>query len=58
VSFAVFWLLKALTKLNVRQHAAAAPTKSELLLGKIRDLLKTHPLGQPGDGSHPDPSKP
>jgi large conductance mechanosensitive channel len=44
VSFAVFWMVKALTKLNVRQDAAAAgPTKSEVLLGEIRDLLKAKP---------------
>jgi large conductance mechanosensitive channel len=41
VSFSVFWMVKALTKMNVRQDAApAAPTKSEVLLGEIRDLLK------------------
>ncbi len=43
VSFAVFWMVKVLTKLNIRHDAAAIvePTKSELLLGEIRDLLKT-----------------
>jgi len=40
VSFAVFWVVKALTRLNVRQDAVAATTKSEVLLGEIRDLLK------------------
>ncbi|HEX4366498.1 MAG TPA: MscL family protein, partial [Rhodopila sp.] len=44
VSFAIFWVVKALTKLSVRQDAApAAPTKSEVLLTEIRDLLKTRP---------------
>ena len=43
VSFAVFWLVKALTKLNVRQDAVAAPSKTETLLGEIRDLLKAKP---------------
>src|ERR1700744_3614609 len=44
VSFAIFWVVKALTKLNVRQDATpAAPTKSEVLLAEIRDLLKTRP---------------
>lgn len=42
VSFAVFWVVKALTRLNVRQDAAPPPpTKTETLLGEIRDLLKT-----------------
>ena len=43
VSFAVFWVVKALTRLNVRQDAVAGPTKSEILLTEIRDLLKARP---------------
>jgi large conductance mechanosensitive channel len=40
VSFAVFWLVKALTRLHVRQEAAPAPPpRSEVLLEQIRDLL-------------------
>ena len=40
VSFAVFWLVKALPRLHVRQEAApAAPPRSEVLLAEIRDLL-------------------
>ena len=40
VSFAVFWLVKALTRLHVRQEAAPAPPpRSEALLEVIRDLL-------------------
>ena len=43
VSFAIFWLIKVLTRLHVRQEAAPAepppPPKSEVLLGEIRDLL-------------------
>src|SRR6201987_2750725 len=40
VSFAVFWLIKALTRLHVRQEpAVAAPPRSEVLLEEIRDLL-------------------
>src|ERR1700730_9164252 len=39
VSFAVFWLIKALTRLRVREEpAAAAPPRSEVLLEEIRDL--------------------
>jgi large conductance mechanosensitive channel len=44
VSFAVFWMVKVLTKLNVRKDEAPPapppPSKSEILLGEIRDLLK------------------
>jgi large conductance mechanosensitive channel len=40
VSFAVFWMIKVLTRLHVRQDAApAAPSRSEVLLEEIRDLL-------------------
>ncbi|HJU15557.1 MAG TPA: large conductance mechanosensitive channel protein MscL [Stellaceae bacterium] len=43
VSFAVFWLIKALTRLHVRREAEAAPPppppRSEILLEEIRDLL-------------------
>ena len=40
VSFAIFWLIKVLTRLNVRQEAApAAPPRTEVLLEELRDLL-------------------
>jgi large conductance mechanosensitive channel len=40
VSFAVFWLIKALTRLHMRQDPTpAAPPRSEVLLEEIRDLL-------------------
>ncbi len=46
VGFAVFWLIKALTRLHVRQEAAPAPPppppRSEVLLEEIRDLLAQH----------------
>jgi large conductance mechanosensitive channel len=45
VSFAVFWMVKFLTRLNVRKDEAPPvpppPSKSEILLGEIRDLLKS-----------------
>jgi large conductance mechanosensitive channel len=43
VSFSVFWLIKVLTRLSVRQDAVATPSKTEVLLGEIRDLMKTRP---------------
>jgi large conductance mechanosensitive channel len=43
VSFAVFWLIKALTRLHLRQQPETAapppPPRSEVLLEEIRDLL-------------------
>jgi large conductance mechanosensitive channel len=41
VSFAIFWVVKALTRLKLREEKAAAPNKSEVLLAEIRDLLKS-----------------
>src|SRR5437588_7206472 len=40
VSFAVFWLVKTLTRLHMREDAKPAPPpRSEALLEEIRDLL-------------------
>jgi large conductance mechanosensitive channel len=58
VSFAVFWVVKALTRLHVRQDAVAAPTKSELLLGEIRDLLAARSSDVTGDARRPASSNP
>jgi large conductance mechanosensitive channel len=44
VSFAIFWVIKALTKLHVRHDPApAGPTPTEALLAEIRDELKARP---------------
>ena len=41
VAFAIFWVIKALTRLHVRNEPPPpAPTPTENLLGEIRDLLK------------------
>ena len=41
VAFAIFWLVKGVSKLYKKPEAApAAPPPSELLLAEIRDLLK------------------
>lgn len=41
VAFAIFWLVKALTRLHVREDAKPAPpSRTEVLLTEIRDLLK------------------
>ena len=40
IGFAVFWLIKALSRLHLHEEpAAAAPPRSEVLLEEIRDLL-------------------
>ena len=40
ISFAIFWLIKVLTRLHVREDAKPAPPpRSEVLLVEIRDLL-------------------
>jgi len=40
ISFAIFWLIKVLTRLHVREDAKPAPPpRSEVLLEEIRDLL-------------------
>jgi large conductance mechanosensitive channel len=46
VGFAIFWVVKLLTRLQRHQETAAPdplPTRSELLLGEIRDLLARQP---------------
>jgi large conductance mechanosensitive channel len=41
VSFAVFWMVRLLTRLKLRDAPPpAGPTKTEALLGEIRDLMK------------------
>ena len=44
VAFAIFWLVKVISKLHSKPEAAPAappaPTQTELLLTEIRDLLK------------------
>ena len=44
VGLVIFWVVKLLTRLHVRQDAVAAgPTASETLLAEIRDLLAARP---------------
>jgi large conductance mechanosensitive channel len=44
ISFAIFWVVKAMSRV-VRKEAPPepGPTKTEVLLGEIRDLLATQP---------------
>ena len=49
VAFAVFWLVRFLTRLHVRQDATPAPPAAEeLLLTEIRDLLRDGPMRHGG----------
>jgi large conductance mechanosensitive channel len=44
VALAIFWVLRLLTKLRVREEAVAkGPTPTEALLAEIRDELKARP---------------
>ena len=46
VAFAVFWLVKVLSRMQRKQEAAPpVPARSEVLLEEIRDLLKQGPRG-------------
>lgn len=49
IALVIFWMVRLLTKLHVRQDEAPAeppaPTKSEVLLEDIRDLLAKQPHG-------------
>jgi large conductance mechanosensitive channel len=40
VAFAVFWLVKLISRMIHKEKAAAPPARSEVLLEEIRDLLK------------------
>jgi large conductance mechanosensitive channel len=45
MAFVIFWVVKALSRINLRNLGAAAPppSKTETLLTEIRDLLKQPP---------------
>ena len=49
VGFAIFWVVKLVSRLYVKEAAKAPPqpTTSELLLTDIRDLLKERPAASP-----------
>jgi large conductance mechanosensitive channel len=46
VGFAIFWVVKALTRLHLREDAEAGP-KTEQLLVEIRDILKAQAVTEP-----------
>jgi len=41
VGFAIFWVVKGLTRLHLREDAATGPTRTEQLLTEIRDTLQS-----------------
>jgi large conductance mechanosensitive channel len=42
VAFAIFWVVKALTRMHLREDAASGPKAEEILI-EIRDILKERP---------------
>ncbi len=52
MAFVIFWVVKAISRLNLRDLGAAAPppTQTEILLTEIRDLLKKEPPTPSGTG--------
>jgi large conductance mechanosensitive channel len=46
VGFAIFWVVKALTRLHLREDPQAGP-KAEQLLVEIRDILKAQAATEP-----------
>lgn len=52
VGLVIFWVVKLLTRLHVRQEAKTLPTASETLLAEIRDLLAVERV-RPGPGALP-----
>lgn len=47
IGFAIFWVVRVLTRLHLREDPTSAPTKTEELLADIRDILKDRPETQP-----------
>jgi large conductance mechanosensitive channel len=46
IGFAIFWVVKGLTKLHLREDAQAGP-KAEQVLVEIRDILKAQAATEP-----------
>jgi large conductance mechanosensitive channel len=59
VAMAIFWLLRVLTRLRIREEAKpAGPSRSEVLLAEIRDELRTvrgQPAAMPAPGTATPP---
>ena len=53
IAFVIFWVVKTMSRFVAREKAAEAPkpTRSEVLLGEIRDLIATEALGA-GSGTY------
>jgi large conductance mechanosensitive channel len=50
VAFAIFWVVKGLTRMHLREDAKAGPSETDLLLGEIRDILKQQSIARaPGE---------
>jgi large conductance mechanosensitive channel len=55
MAFVIFWVVKLLSRINLRNLGAAAPppTKTETLLTEIRDLLKSAPPAESNRTAEP-----
>lgn len=49
VAFAIFWVVKALTRMHLREDAATGP-KAEAILLEIRDILKDQSASRSATG--------
>jgi large conductance mechanosensitive channel len=59
VSFAIFWLVKAVTRLYRKPDPAPPPpSPTETLLGEIRDLLRARPETIAASAETPPPANP
>src|ERR1700743_3330348 len=47
VAFAIFWVVKGLTRMHLREEAAAPGPKAEAILLEIRDILKDQSTQRP-----------
>ena len=50
IAFAIFWVVKGLTRMHLRQDAAEAGPKAEAILLEIRDILKEQSVRHPAPG--------
>ncbi|HTI83896.1 MAG TPA: large conductance mechanosensitive channel protein MscL [Acetobacteraceae bacterium] len=50
IAFAIFWVVKALTRMHLREEEKEPGPKAEAILLEIRDILKERPAQRPAPG--------